>query len=148
MQSFMSVRQLLSIPLLWLLSKVIEKVMYRILYHYVVKWGIPYDYQLRFQKNESTSTTISCLMDKLNKVLESGQLGVRIFINTRKACNSVEHPILYDTFYGVRCASHDWLSVYWSERQQFIEFHQTSSNMLKSRCGVSKGSNLRSLLCK
>ena len=136
------------ISLLSVFSKVLEKVMYGRLYHYLVKLEILYVYQFGFQKNKSTYMAIICQMEKLVKALGNGEVGIGIFIDFRKAFDTVDHTILLETlqFYGIRCMAHNWLSSYLTERHQFVEFNQTSSSSLKVQCGVPQGSNLGPLL--
>ena len=121
-------------------------VMYDRLYHYLVK--ILYAYQFGFQKNKSTYMAIICLMEKLLKALENGEVGIGIFIDFRKAFDTVDHNILLEKlqFYGIRGMAHNWLSSYLTEGHQFVEFNQTSSSSLKVQCGVPQGSNLGPLL--
>ena len=53
---------------------------------------------------------IICLMDKLIKALENGEIGIGIFIDFRKAFDTVDHSILMDKLYlyGIRGIVHKW----------------------------------------
>ena len=136
------------ISLLSIFSKILEKIMYSRLYDYLVKFGILYSYQFGFQKNKSTYMAIICLMDKLIKALENGEIGIGIFIDFRKAFDTVDHSILMDKlyFYGIRGIVHKWFFSYLTDRQQCVEYNQTISSVLNVQCGVPQGSNLGPLL--
>ena len=122
--------------------------MYSRLYDYLVKFGILYSYQFGFQKNKSTYMAIICLMDKFIKALENGEIGIAIFIDFRKAFDTVDHSILMDKlyFYGIRGIVHKWFFSYLTDRQQCVEYNQTISSVLNVHCGVPQGSNLGPLL--
>ena len=70
--------------------------MYDRLYDYLLKFGVIYSYQFGFQKKKSTLMAIICLMDKLVKALEKGEVGIGILIDFRKAFNTVDHTILLE----------------------------------------------------
>ena len=125
-----------------------EKVMYDRLYDYLLKFEVLYSYQFGFQKNKSTYMAIICLMDKLVKALEKGEVGIGKFIDFRKAFDTVDHTLLLDKmlYYGIRGMAHNWLFSYLMGRQQYVEFNQTISSPLRVQCGVPQGSNLGPLL--
>ena len=122
--------------------------MYDRLYEYLLKFEVLYSYQFGFQKNKSTYMAIICLMDKLVKALEKGEVGIGIFIDFRKAFDTVDHTILLEKlhYYGIRGIAHNWLSSYLMGRQQYVKFNQTISSPLRVQCGVPQGSNLGPLL--
>ena len=72
--------------------------MYDRLCHYLVKLEIIHAYQFGFQKNKSTYMAIIYLMDKLVKALETGGIGIGIFIDFRKAFDTVDHNILLKNY--------------------------------------------------
>ena len=71
-----------------------------------------------------------------------------IFIDYRKAFDTVDHAIILGKLdhYGIRGSALDWLDSYLCNRQQFVEFQGSSSNMKYLECGVPLGSNLGPLL--
>ena len=136
------------ISLLSVFSKILEKLMYDRLYQYLVKFKLLYDFQFGFQKYKSTYMAIICLVDRLVSALEKGEIGIGIFIDFRKAFDTVDHAILLEklNYYGIRGSALDWLQSYLCNRQQFVEFEGYSSNMQYLQCGVPQGSNLGPLL--
>ena len=136
------------ISLLSVFSKIFEKIMYDRLYDYLVKFSILYTYQFGFQKNKSTHLAIICLLDKLVSALEKGEVGIGIFIDFRKAFDTVDHTILLEKlyFYGIRGIAYKWLSNYLSNRTQFVEYYHVKSALLRVQRAVPQGSNLGPLL--
>ena len=128
------------ISLLYVFSKILEKVMYNRLYDYVIKFELLYAYQIGFQKNKSTCMAIICLMDKLFNAMENGEIGIGIFIDFRKAFDTVDHAILLDKlhYYGIRGIAHDWFCSYLTGRKQFVEYEQIQSSSLNMTCGVPR----------
>ena len=136
------------ISLLSVFSKILEKIMYDRLYDYLVSLKILYEYQFGFQKSKSTYMALISLTDKLINALENGDICVGLFIDFRKAFDTVNHDILLDKlyFYGIRGVAHDWFRSYLSNRQQCVEYNNVTSSVLNMKCGVPQGSNLGPLL--
>ena len=88
------------------------------------------------------------LTDKLIKAMENGEVAVGIFIDFRKAFDTVNHEILLNKLYhyGIRGTAHDWFSSYLTGRQQYVEYNGHKSKTLNVSCGVPQGSNLGPLL--
>ena len=122
--------------------------MYDRLYEYVIELRILYEYQFGFQKKKSTYMAIICLLDKLIKALEKGEFGIGVFIDFRKAFDTVDHQILLDKLhhYGIRGTALTWFTNYLCNRKQFVEFENTKSSLLSVKCGVPQGSILGPLL--
>ena len=136
------------ISLLSVFSKIIEKVMYERLYDYLITLQILYEYQFGFQKNKSTYMALIALTDKITKAMERGELCIGLFIDFRKAFDTVDHSILLDELYhyGIRGVAHDWILSYLTGRKQFVEYNGSKSKILDVKCGVPQGSNLGPLL--
>ena len=122
--------------------------MYDRLYDFLITLKILYEYQFGFQKNKSTYMALISLTDKLIKIMEDGDVAVGIFIDFRKAFDTVNHEILLDKLYhyGIRGTAHDWFRSYLMGRSQFVDFNGSKSEVLRVPCGVPQGSNLGPLL--
>ena len=62
--------------------------------------------------------------------------------------DTVNHNILIDKlhFYGIRGIPLAWLSSYLSNRQQYVQIHNSTSSLNTIKCGVPQGSVLGPLL--
>ena len=136
------------ISLLSVFSKILEKIMYDRLYNYLMDLRILYEFQFGFQKSKSTYMALISLTDKLLAALDDGDICVGLFIDFRKAFDTVNHQILLDKLYhyGIRGTAHDWLCSYLKDRKQCVEFDDVISSVVDMRCGVPQGSNLGPLL--
>ena len=69
---------------------------------------------------------------------ESNEYTIGIFLDLKKAFDTVNHQILIDklNFYGIRGISQSWLTSYLDNRQQYVMFngHVSSNNTVV--CGV------------
>ena len=71
-----------------------------------------------------------------------------VFINLKKAFDTVDHQILLQKLYryGIRGLGHSWFRLYLSNRQQYVFISDSSSKMMSVKCGVPEGSTLVPLL--
>ena len=122
--------------------------MYDRLYNYLVTLKILYEYQFGFQKSKSTYMALIALTNKLISALDNGDVCVGIFIDFRKAFDTVNHEILLDKLYsyGIRGVAHDWFQSYLTDRKQCVEYDNVTSSIVDMKCGVPQGSNLGPLL--
>ena len=74
--------------------------------------------------------------------------GCGIFIDLKKAFDTVNHPILIRKLehYGIRENSLQWFTSYLSNRKQYVYFNGHSSEVKSINCGVPQGSVLGPLL--
>ena len=98
------------ISLLPLFSKILERLMYNRLYALLVKYRILYSLQFGFRKKHATYMALVCMLDKLHTTMEKGDYAIGIFIDLRKAFDTVDHSILlYKLYhYGLRGPAYDW----------------------------------------
>ena len=85
-----------------------------------------------------------CMLDKLHGALEKGDNAIGIFIDFRKAFDTVDHSILlYKLYhYGVRGPAYDWFYDYLNNRTQLVSFNNVHSQNEFVSCGVPQGSIL------
>ena len=129
-------------------SKILERVIYNRLMNYLNKHKILSDNQFGFRKHHSTEYALTLLYDKLSAAIDNNEFTVGIFIDLSKAFDTVDHQILLDKLlhYGIRGTAFNWFASYLSNRQQFVQFNETSSSLHLIKCGVPQGSILGPLL--
>ena len=89
-----------------------------------------------------------CMLDKLHDALEKGDYTIGIFIDFRKAFDTVDHSILlYKLYhYGVHGPAYDWFCDYLNNRTQLVSFDNVNAQNEFVSCGVPQGSILGPLL--
>ena len=136
------------ISLLSIVNKILEKLMYARLISFINKHKLLYKYQFGFRKNHSTALALIEITDNIIKDLESGKCSAGIFIDFKKAFDTVDHNILLSKLehYGIRGQTLEWLKSYITNRQQFAYVNGKNSKMEQITCGVPQGSVLGPLL--
>ena len=136
------------ISLLPFFSKVFERLMYNRLIDFIEKHHLLYQFQFGFRKNHSTFMALVILLEKITEALDNSQFGICILIDFRKAFDTVEHNILLEKLnhYGIRGNALQWFNCYLSNRYQYVNYNNTSSDMKLITCGVPQGSILGPLL--
>ena len=88
-----------------------------------------YKNQFGFRKQHPTSHAIITLVEKVSKALDKGKIVVGVFLDLKKAFDTVNHTILLRKLelYGIRGNVHDWLSSYLNNRSQFVHYNDYNS---------------------
>ena len=135
------------ISLLSVFSKIIEKLMHSRLYSFLEAHNVIYNSQFGFQKNKSTQHSPIEIVEKIRTCMENKNYGCGIFIDLKKAFDTVNHNILLQKLeqYGIRGTSLDWFQSYLKDRMQYVFVNNTSETKAIS-CGVPQGSVLGPLL--
>ena len=102
------------------------------------------DSQYGFRTNRSTSLAVIESVEEITNAIEQKKYAVGVFIDIRKAFDTINHDILFDKLerYGIRGIVLDWVKSYLSKRQQFVKLGNCSSTCLDIACGVPQGSVL------
>lgn len=134
------------ISVLSFFSKLFEKIMHTFLLNFISPRLSKH--QFGFRPRHSTQHAVSCLIDKLTKNLDDGNIAVGVFLDLQKAFDTVNHNILIKKLgaYGVRGEAQAWLKSYLTNRQQFVSINNVNSSLLNISCGVPQGSILGPLL--
>ena len=82
------------ITVLKFFSKVYERVIYNNLLDFIMDINILYDKLFGFRKGHSTSHAIITLVDKVSKSLDKGKIVGGVYLDIRKAFDSISHKIL------------------------------------------------------
>ena len=122
--------------------------MYNHLISFIDKEDILYKFQFGFRKSHSTNHAIISLVEKVNQALDSGKVLVGIYLDLKKAFDTVDHKILVDKLfkYGIRGNIFNWFKSYLSNRKQYVNWQGSNSEIETVSCGVPQGSILGPLL--
>lgn len=136
------------ISILPIFSKVLEKIVCKQLYNYVEERSILFESQYGFRGRKSTTQAVLDHLQFLYSSIDSGNTVLSIFLDFRKAFDSVDHSILLSKlfFYGVRGVTQSWFESYLSNRKQFTVVGHEHSELLSITHGVPQGSTLGPLL--
>ena len=131
------------ICILPILSKILERIAYEQFAQYLEKNELIVSTQFGFRKRYDTELT-----DCIRRSIDQGKVTGAVFVDLRKAFDSVEHSILLKKlpYYGIRDAELNWMKSYLKERRHFVHYDGESSEALKVEYGVPKGSILGPLL--
>ena len=84
----------------------------------------------------------------MKQTVDDGRFGCGIFIDLKKAFDTVNHCILFKKIehYGIRGVPLDWFTSYLINRKQYVSVCGNISETLEVTCGVPQGSVLGPLL--
>ena len=85
----------------------------------------------------------------MKESIDNNKFGCGVFLDLRKAFDTVNHKILLEKLqhYGVRGMAFNWFQSYLlTNRKQYVEVNDASSDVLDVMCGVPHGSVLGPLL--
>ena len=107
-----------------------------------------YKYQFGFRKKHSTSHAIITLAERVSKALDTGKYVVGVFIDLKKAFDTVDHSILLNKLYlyGIRGNIYNWFKSYLTNRSQYVEYNNVKSKTEIITHGVPQGYILGPLL--
>ena len=136
------------ISLLSVFSKIFEKIIHQQLYDFLLSEAVIYHSQFGFQKGCSTLHSLIEIVEKIRDCLDQKNYGCGIFIDLKKAFDTVNHKILIEKLehYGIRGTALDWFTSYLTGRMQYTFCNNKKSGLNKIICGVPQGSVLGPLL--
>ena len=136
------------ISLLPCVSKIFEKVLFNQLYEYFERNDLLTQHQYGFRKNHSTEFAAMELIDRVANLLELGKIPFNLYIDLSKAFDVLNHDILLSKleFYGINELTIKLIKNYLSNRSQFCQYYDASSDIVLTNIGVPQGSILGPLL--
>ena len=136
------------IAVLSYISKIFEKCIHRRILNFLDKFNILSPNQFGFRPRISTADALLKFIDFQYNVLNDKKYSCNIFIDFRKAFDTVDHSILLRKLdaYGVRGSAHKLLTNYLSNRRHYVSIENTSSNEHTTNMGIPQGSILGPLL--
>ena len=110
------------ISLLSVFSKLFEKILEKKMSKFIAKNNIWTPFQFGFRENNSTELAITTFYDKLLKNLDENKITCSIFLDLKKAFDSINNEILLQKLYhyGFRGKMFKLLTSYLSERYIFF----------------------------
>ena len=136
------------ISLLSNINKIFEKIMYDRVYKFMSNQNSFFEKQFGFRDKHSTAHALISLTEHIRESLDSNKFVCGIFIDLKKAFDTVNHNILLEklNYYGIRGKSNEWFKSYLTDRSQFVSINGFDSKILKTNIGVPQGSVLGPLL--
>lgn len=129
-------------------SRVQETAMKIQLEAFLDKTNFFFKSQYGFRANKDLNGALFDLVYTIQNSLDRHKIAAVVFIDLRKAFDTVDHKILLDKLdkIGVRGHAHSWLNSYLSNRQQYVIIKNIISKLETVLCGVPQGSILGPLL--
>ena len=136
------------ISVLPVVSRLFEKLVYNQLYEYLNSNDLLAPSQSGFRSLHSTATALlKCTNDWYSSLDVGKHVGV-IFVDLKKAFDTVDHKILVQKLahYGIHSSELMWFKSYLSNRSQFTRVNGVDSKVQNIDIGVPQGSCLGPLL--
>ena len=136
------------ISVLSFFSKKIRKIVANYVLIFLDQHAILYDHQFGFRRGHSTSHAIISLVEKVSRSLDTGKIVVGVFLDLKKAFDTVDHQNLLDKLYahGLRNNIYEWFKSYLANRSQYVMYNNSKSETKHITHGVPQGSILGPLL--
>ena len=118
------------------------------LYRFLESNNILFQQQYGFRKNNSTAYALIQITEQIKESIDKGKFRCGIFIDLRKAFDTVNHEILLLKLehYGIRGLILQWFKSYLSNRKQYVYLNGSTSSLRNITCGVPQVSVLGPLL--
>jgi hypothetical protein len=122
--------------------KLIERIVCFQLMEFLDRNDVLYKHQYGFRARHNTSQPLLHFTENISKALNSKRFNLSIFIDLKKAFETVNFDILLSKLhhYGVRNAEQQWFKNYLTNRFQYCTVHGKSSEKLQVKCGIPTGS--------
>ena len=145
--SIMELSNYRPISVLNIFSKIFERLMCNKLIQFFYQYNVLYQNQFGFRQGHSTHNALITLVDSITKFLDYGDIVIGVFIDIKKAFDTVNHKILLKKytimeFVGMYLTGESYLT----NRSQMVLFNGKISDIRDVTCGVPQGSILGPLL--
>ena len=136
------------ISLLSIFSKIMEKLMASRLNIFLDLNSIIIPNQFGFRAGFTTTHSLISITETIKKTIDEKKVGCGIFIDLKKAFDTVNHNILLQKLehYGIRNVALSWFESYLTGRKQYVHLNGVNSITNDIVCGVPQGSVLGPLL--
>ena len=125
-------------------SKLIEKLVHKRMTSFISQYDLIKPNQFGFQKSKCTSDAILEFLENVYESFNENKYYLAIFLDFSKAFDTICHDILLKKLehMGFRGPIYQWIKSYLTNRQQFVNIGDKSSEILNIRMGVPQGSTL------
>ena len=132
------------ISLLSHFDKIFEKILCKRLVAFLEYKQILYCHQYGFRKLYSTAMALIEITDNIKRILDEKNYVIGIFIDFKKAFDTVDHEIMLSKLecYGIRGHANLFFRSYLTNRRQFTVANGVQSDIGIVKCGVPQGSVL------
>jgi len=136
------------ISLLPSISKILEKIIHKRLYHFLNMNNILYPSQYGFRPKHSTTNAVTEFITNTLNGFEQNKYTLALFLDLSKAFDTIDHTILLNKLnhYGIRGVALNWFRSYLSGREQYVQYKNAQSEKRQISLGVPQGSVLGPLL--
>ena len=137
------------ISILPVVSKVFEKEVFLQVYGYLTENCMLSKFQSGFRPKHFTVTALIQMCDEWLENMDDGKLNSIIFLDIKKAFDSINHGILLNKMkkrFEISSIELKWFESYLSNREQQCSINEQLSSKKTMTCGVPQGSILGSLL--
>ena len=130
------------------ISKILEKIMYKRIESFINRHAILNEHQFGFRPKYGSNLALINTIDNILQAQERDEFTLGVFLDFRKAFDTVNHRILCNKLYsyGIRGTALEWIRNYLDGRYQYIQYEHIASEVLLTPCGVPQGSILGPLL--
>ena len=125
-------------------SKVFEKIFSFYIIEFLDLHNVLYDKQFGFRQRHSTSHAVITLVEKITHALDSGKVVGVVFVDFKKAYDTVSHDILLRKLeaYGIKNNVIRLIKSYLSDRKQYVQYSDGKSDVRGVLHEVPQGSIL------
>ena len=136
------------ISVLSIVSKIIERTVHDQMYSYLSVNNFLSSSQSGFRSQYSTATTVIDVQDFILKNMDEGKVTGAIFLDLKKAFDTVSHRLLIDKLKkcGISGIELNWFKSYLSNRMQSVKIGSSLSDLKPINIGIPQGSILGPLL--
>ena len=138
------------ISLLPVISKVLEKLVHKRVYRFLLQSQILFESQYGFRSGHNTTNAVTEMIGNVLKGFENNEVTVALYLDLSKAFDTLKHSTLLSKLetYGIRGVALNWFESYLMNRSHYVKYNGTKShpNDMPLEYGVPQGSVLGPLL--